>query len=1039
MNDRVRLYKRITDDLIAPSSCEEEIVGYPTDVYLTGILFPQNINIEDERVDLGHSEGSPDVEDTTQDEISLATVKRPATAGLSFVVKADSTPKINIVCSCGQYFKKDTKDGDAKDQNTFKRKEQIFEKHNVSLDFKNIDYDSVETEVDGLGVHIRTSPWGDNLLVTVAMMNIAAQTEEYERVHYEEICLFQCSLEITTGEDTVLIPRPLKASAIDEDTKMASLIYRNVNEYAVGHTCSAAWEEQDGHITSVKSTWLPSFTVKSMSSSGIREFKIIGNDQETPVLSTSWLSTANGTSLVAGLRLLPSIYLEWLDGQKLKTSDLDSDQKNQANKHFESAELVANRMLGSIKLIESDPVVEASFRLANKAIMLQRQWFIGDEDSILVWRPFQLAFILLSLESLVNPSHPDRKTADLLWFPTGGGKTESYLGLIAFLLFYRRYTYGEEGSGVAAIMRYTLRLLTVQQFQRAASLICACEYLRLGNGVPKGIPKLSSQTPFSLGLWVGGDTTPNNFEIAKKALSVDTAHNRPDQLKYCPVHISRKLQWIAQANTESIHAHCPDEDCLWHQSKAPLPVWTVDPDIYKTRPSLLIGTVDKFAQIARRAETSSLFGLPNLNRKPDLIIQDELHLISGPLGTLTGLYEVAIDELCSDDEGPAKVIASTATIRQASSQIKALFNRDTCLFPPPIVDFDNSGFAVEDIEAPGRLYIGVTTAGRSAKFSLQAVAASILQSAASSDITDEVRDDFWTLVTYFNSLRELGGALVLMQDDVTQSISEYAGRRGEEPREVREPLELTSRVSSTEIKEILDDLTIRWGEDGVCDTVLASNMISVGVDVPRLGTMVVNGQPKGIAEYIQATSRVGRRSDGPGGIVATIYNNAKARDRSHYETFNTWHGALYRSVEATSVTPFAPRAREKAIHAILVILARHLITPLNRSFKNIGKHELAVNNLISRITARVEEIDPEELDSSEEALESFLENWIAEDQFFKYYWNDKYPKRSLLISAERAAELQSKRRISWLRSKPTPNSMRNVEPSCKFKLRERQR
>src|SRR5690606_7136560 len=183
------------------------------------------------------------------------------------------------------------------------------------------------------------------------------------------------------------------------------------------------------------------------------------------------------------------------------------------------------------------------------------------------------------------------------------------------------------------------------------------------------------------------------------------------------------------------------------------------------------------------------------------------------------------------------------------------------------------------------------------------------------------------------------------------------GRRDESPRVLTEPMELTSRVSSSKIKEYLDQLTRRFNQEGACDVVLASNMISVGVDVPRLGTMVVNGQPKGIAEYIQATSRVGRRRGGPGGLVLTIYNNAKSRDRSHYETFRTWHMALYREVEATSVTPFAPRAREKALHTTLVIMARHLIPELNHRASAVGKYTDQLEEFIDYVVDRADQID----------------------------------------------------------------------------------
>ncbi len=312
----------------------------------------------------------------------------------------------------------------------------------------------------------------------------------------------------------------------------------------------------------------------------------------------------------------------------------------------------------------------------------------------------------------------------------------------------------------------------------------------------------------------------------------------------------------------------------------------------------------------------------------------------------------------------------------------------------------------------------------------------LLQASTDGTIPEGERDDFWTLVTYFNSLRELGGSLVLMQDDTPKSIDLYAGRRGEGPRVTAPPLELTSRVSQTEIKDILETLETACGSPGCCDILLSSNMISVGVDVPRLGMMIVNGQPKGIAEYIQATSRVGRRFDGPGGLVVTTYNNAKARDRSHFETFATWHAALYREVEATSVTPFAARARQKALHATIVVLARHLVSGLRAEPGAIRHHDAVVREFADNIADRAKSVDQSEVVAVEDALHDFIENWAIHADGMRFYWSDYRDGESLLISAERAAEIQSKRGTYTGRARPTPNSMRNVEASTLFRLKE---
>ncbi|RMH03810.1 MAG: DNA/RNA helicase, partial [Nitrospirae bacterium] len=459
------------------------------------------------------------------------------------------------------------------------------------------------------------------------------------------------------------------------------------------------------------------------------------------------------------------------------------------------------------------------------------------------------------------------------------------------------------------------------------------------------------------------------------------------------------------------------------------PIFTVDEDVYVHRPTLLIGTADKFAQIVREKRTNRLFGISD-GFPPDLIIQDELHLISGPLGTIAGIYETAFDLMFSVCGQRPKVIGSTATIRRAQEQVRALFDREAFQFPPPAIDHDDSGFAVRDRRpaAKGRRYVGVTTAGRSAKFTLQAVAGSLLQTAFGAFSNDARRDAYWTLVGYFNSLRELGGALVLMQDDVTDSVALYADARSEKRRPLRNVEELTSRRTQEEIRDMLHLLDIKVGSPGAVDAVLATNMVSVGIDISRLGLMLVNGQPKTIAEYIQSTSRVGRGD--VSGLVVSVLNNAKARDRSHFETFCGWHRTLYRDVEATSVTPFAARARDRALHAALVAAVRHLVPGMIDSPRMDDDAEDKAMELIDLIVERAARIDPTELAVREE-LERLLDSWRARE--VEVYWSDYKGGKSLLQGAEYAAARRAVGRevgAAW----PTLNSMRSVEAGTPFRM-----
>jgi ATP-dependent helicase YprA (DUF1998 family) len=666
-------------------------------------------------------------------------------------------------------------------------------------------------------------------------------------------------------------------------------------------------------------------------------------------------------------------------------------------------------------------------------MQLQYSWTSEKQDnSPLIWRPFQLGFILLTAVSVADRNHHDRSIMDLLWFPTGGGKTEAYLTLIAFLSFYRRFSADsnpDNGDGVTAVMRYTLRLLTTQQFSRASSMILACESIRRGVAEDSNRIADIGNSPFSIGLWVGGDATPNNFDNAMQNLQSSQGGagiSSPKQLTDCPA-CKNRLEWYPDEKTRSIHVRCNNPECILHAGKKPLPVFTVDDDIYRKRPTLLIGTVDKFAQIVRKKEINTLFSISS-GHPPDLIVQDELHLISGPLGTLAGLYEVAIDRMFTHEGIRPKIIGSTATIRRATEQVSALFNRDTCQFPPSAIDAGDSGFAVRDPDAPGRLYAGVTTAGRSAKFTLQAVAASLLQS-PSGDLTQEGRDHYGTLLSYFNSLRELGGALVLMQDDVNDSITLHAEQRDENRRQIELTEELTSRRTQEEIRDMLDVMAISADKDGSPDVVLATNMMSVGVDIPRLGLMIVNGQPKGISEYIQATGRVGRGH--VPGLVITVLNNAKPRDRSHYESFVSGHSTLYRDVEPTSVTPFASRARDRALHAVLVALVRHLVPGMLNDPPALSPEVMVeIEAIIDGIIARASVVDPEETAVGKE-LHDLMDKWESRNP--RYYWSYWKPKESLLQDAERAAAKHALGRqtgSAW----PTMNNLRSVEPSTRFRI-----
>jgi hypothetical protein len=1035
----------LIEDLLGPLSRDEVLSDRPTQRYSTGILYPRGSRIQPEEDEDGGLAANVDEDAASSPEeagVALHAALKPSVAGLSFAVqpadrKAPSVIDVGVRCALYKRFAVDDAGeevvGDTPDR-AHERWRRIPLEAVLPVELRTGEsrVDLGDHGVGGLELYVLVTPRAGLLTVTAALSNqrLRGESSAYD----EEQHFFQTELSVTRVANGAFAPRPSRRAQTDDDSRTAALIYRDVKEYVVGHTCSARALLQEDLVVSLRTDWIPTVTVLGVSDRGDAVFDTIRSNADRRPLEAKWLAEASPAAVAAGLDELVAAYREWIRREEQRAPQLPTGLQPQARKQIERCKRGADRMADGITVIRGDARVCKAFQLAQTAMLLQFGWFRSGDP--LIWRPFQLAFQLLVLASLATRSHPDRETMDLLWFPTGGGKTEAYLALTAFVILLRRL-YGskqDDGAGVAVLMRYTLRLLTVQQFQRAAAMICACELLRRrGEARIGALPDLG-KAPIGIGLWVGAAATPLTLQDAVNRAPGDPS--TPEQLTMCP-SCGAKLTWRITSRESFVECASPTSSCELAASGARLPIWTIDEEIYRHAPSLVIGTVDKFAQIVRKPDTRVFFGLGTTHSPPDLIIQDELHLISGPLGSIVGLYEVAIDELCRRDSVRPKIIGSTATIRRAEDQIRALFDRTTYQFPSPGLDAGNSGFAVTDLESPGRTHVGVTTAGRSATYMLQALVASPLQAATEPSASDEERDYYWTLVTYFNSLRELGRALVLMQDDVPVSIAQVAARRGEPRRRIDAPAELTSRVRSYEIRDMLDRLNKPAGHPEAVDLLVASNMISVGMDIPRLGLMIVNAQPKTLAEYIQATSRVGR-GEVPG-VVITMYNSMRARDRSHYETFETWHRCLYRDVEATSVTPFASRAQDKGLHAVLVALVRHTVPGMDRRPVLDDLRCADAERIAGLIESRVARIDPAERAIVSQKLKRLIDQWSSRPDL-QTYWDDYERRTSLLMSAEQFAakadvdpdlDPEGARRALW----PTPNSMREVEAGAPFVLR----
>jgi hypothetical protein len=1030
---RDELTDMVIRDLLGPAGGPDEELNFREDHayqrYLVGMLAPKDSQIDRAEQDELRTGGGEDGEDgVAESGVPAGSTYFPSSMGLSFVLDAEAR-EIVVEAEWGQYLrvKSDTQTNrDGNPANVWKRVPVAPEP--LTLPLRDATLKPVALHPDHplvlLQGRMRLTP--DGWVVALFMVN--QQPERTGRGEpKDEVWVFQPKLRVrgVEGQPIFVQRKGAKAdlSKMDpltrEESETLEMLYRHQREFAVGHGIAVHAtlpEPLAERATQVETEWVPRFEVPQQTPRDAADDENLSG----VVMDMKELAGLPKPGLIASLRHIETAYRVWIRMESAKLT-LPSEK---LGGHEDAARLAVKRctralerIKSGIDLIENDEQAEEAFRFANRAMWQQRvhstfarkvrKKEMAVEEGVTTldlarnrsWRLFQLAFVLLNLPSLSDLHHPDRShetdaVADLLWFATGGGKTEAYLGLTAYTLALRRLQGVVEGRrgdhGIAVLMRYTLRLLTLQQFQRAAALLCACETIRRDDVRKWG------ETPFRLGLWVGNKTTPNTLKQAAESLRQRNTGGRPSlsgnphQITSCPwcgseIREQHLRVYEAPSDIGRCVTYCGDNlgRCDFTEAKAPregLPVMVVDEEIYRRPPSLLIATVDKFAQMPWNGMTQMLFGkvtevcdrhgflspevddgklhparggLPSVKnrphaflRPPDLIIQDELHLISGPLGSMVGLYESAVDELCSwtvnGKKVRPKVVASTATIRRAPDQVQKLFVRKLEVFPPQGTNIKDSFFAIQrptGEQYPGRRYLGICAFGR--RYPVAMIRSYVAHMAAAQVLFekyDRLADPYMTATGYFNSIRELAGTRRLVEDDIKARLRD-ADQRGLAKRRIRAVEELTSRKSGTEIPKTLERMETIFdkaleaqrllerqaGKPATSavpyDVILATNMISVGVDIDRLGLMLVAGQPKNTSEYIQATSRVGRSADGPG-LVCTVFNWARPRDLSHYERFEHYHETFYKHVEALSVTPFSARALDRGLSGVMVGMMR---------------------------------------------------------------------------------------------------------------------
>ncbi len=1076
---RDKLLDFIRDDLVGPAhSPDETLEDQPSIRYSAGVLFPQEVKINESAATGGiESDDVEDVEtafdpidveekpatessgsepgDTEYDDtVTLANEYKPSAIGLTFAVPQEAR-EITISVHAAVYSTESRPSADGQHQNTvWKRRPLSLEPLSVQLPRGSIEHTTVD---DGLKICLRVSERADRRIVTASLYNSSHVHSSESRTFYQTGFSIHCTdpdLELMEYRDLHDV------EALDDEELSLEMMYRDRKVYAMGHGCAANWEGGENGTQTVMTETIPCVVVPPVEP----------RSGDNVYLNMQFLQGGSedaATAIPVALSALCEEYENWVKVQDVRATKLHTKYQGVAASNLGLCRVAVARMRRGVEVLAEDPLALEAFMLANRSILMQQHhsrlpprkiqgepfkppaWDGYDSDWSQrrgYWRTFQLAFVLMTLPGIVDEHDrmdldgetiSTRDLVDLIWFPTGGGKTEAYLGLSAFLIFWRRLQ-DPTSVGCKVLMRYTLRLLTSQQFQRAASLISACELIRARD------PERFGKEPVSIGLWVGMSLTPNVEKEAARSVNQlerkGSEAKNPFQLLSCPwcgtdLNDKNKLGYLVLGGRHRFvcpNSGPPESSCPFSSPLNPLPICVVDESIYENPPTLLIGTVDKFAMLAWRQRAGKIF---HVGGGPELIIQDELHLISGPLGSMVGLYEGVIDFLCTNPSRP-KIIASTATIRRAGEQCRNLYARPMFQFPPPALDASDSYFAVENLESPGRLYAGFLPTAASSPLTAQIRSVVALQQGLyllGQPIDDTWIDPYWTLVQYFGSLKELGRAATFVKADIPEFLPtmhrRYGLNKDDDPdrrRWMNTSEELTSRRNEDEIPKILARLEEKYSSTGkfesqALDTVLATNMISVGVYVDRLGLMMIVTQPKGTSEYIQASSRVGRSSSAPG-LVLTLYNAGRPRDRSHYEQFRPYHDAFYRYVEPTSVTPFSPPALERALHAVLVIAGRHIAGWT--SPKDIDPDETRFKAFISFLKARVDDVDPQHSKEFEDLLEGRLLEWQDGDA---EAWGDITHKSDELVLMRAAGRpVEDIASDSW----EVPTSMRNVDVAC---------
>lgn len=1065
----------------------------PTERYPTGVLYPVYRGAEgiDPASEIQNEEEGEELEAaaTSTDQPAESVIKRrryipPSSVGFSFFVRGKKI-EFQVICSAVRYeiegkkiaggfvHSEEGKFGKAEwrrirftdsdgEVNTFSAPTFQENATNRAPVRERIDVfkENFPDSYYRAGIDVLWRPFADGWLTTVSLFNkyeLAAEGDPRNLARERnENSLFEVGLRCVFDAGEVGVYPRVDNSLLTEEEQELELQYKHRHIYAVGHGAAVNWRKKEDNSDTVKeirAEFFPSFEVPQVTPDGA--------DDDSQTLQIAYLASVGATEsrVFDDLDIFVAGYAAWIEKQKscASSSSVLPDEEDAAKRIVKRMGVAVFRMKQGVTFLRKDQRAQQSFALANQAMLDQMMQYDRTQAKAKApdqyrWRPFQLAFLLNVIESVVNEESDFRDTVDLIWFPTGGGKTEAYLGLIAFLIVWRRLTNPTSGGGTTVLMRYTLRLLTAQQYLRATRMICALELIRRND------PELGRES-ITVGMWVGAATSPNTFITAKKAVEKAVGGNGTAPMEL----VIRNCPWCGEsfqapdnyaASQTGFYFRCTNPACDFGQSpRGVIPCNMVDEALYADPPTLLIATIDKFARLAWEERTNAFFG-KNGNRPPELVVQDELHLIAGALGSVAGLYEAALDTVLVQRGIHPKYIASTATIRMADQQVRRLYGKDVAVFPPPGLSCEDSYFArtVPLSEKPGRLYVGYL-APMLGRQPIGKIPSSIVPLAAALLLAPEVvfadqedrnilLDAWWTQVVYHGSLKGVGSSHNAFSNDIREYLRRYTeevnegNREGPERKYVIERRttsisQLTSLSSAAENARTFACLERSCEDQDCLDAVLATNMISVGLDVARLALMIINGQPLTTGEYIQASSRVGR-GDVPGVVFANYYRD-QARSLSHYENFRPYHESFYRFVEPTSVTPYTYQARLRALHAALVIAVRHSCGHLlaNKKAGSFNPTDELVAKTIETLKNRCRQADEARALETAKHIDKLVYEWKTEVEMCrasKRQLNYQAPDKEKVVD-RLIHNHDDKIKGRWA----TLQSMRNVEHTALLK------